>query len=146
MATPSASALASWPPPWPPPPLSTLTRVASLSRASRALAACALLRVRRSQGAMMERWSAARAEAELEEMIDAQRAADPSLELLEERKRKRIAEWRDGVTHEEAERNNNFVAVGGDWRERVARRAKQRREGEGQSTESGMAPRRAFTE
>ena len=78
-----------------------------------------------AQGALMDKWNAARAEADLQARIDAEQAAEPSLELLEERKRKRIAEWREGV--DASDGNNNFVALGGaDWRERVAK-AKARR-------------------
>lgn len=75
---------------------------------------------------MVERWNTVRAEAVEEARLDAQQEAAPSIEVLEERKRKRIAEWRGGVSGADTERNNNFVEVGGDWRERV-RAAKQRR-------------------
>ena len=84
-----------------------------------------------AQGAMMDRWNAVRDEVAEEERLDAEEDAEPSLEQLEERKRKRIADWRNGVEGTDAaERNNNFVAIGGDWRERV-RMAKQRREEQG---------------
>ena len=73
---------------------------------------------------MVDRWNAARAEAEAEERLDAQQTAEPSLELLEERKRKRVAEWRE---HASEEGNTNFVSLQGDWRERVARAGKHRR-------------------
>ena len=87
--------------------------------------------VRGAQGAMMERWNAVRAEVAEEDRLDAEQDAEPSLELLEERKRKRIAEWREGFSGiDAAERNNNFVALAGDWRERV-RVAKQRRDEQG---------------
>jgi hypothetical protein len=76
------------------------------------------------QGAMMQRWNAARAEADAEEQLDAAQAAQPSLEELEERKRKRVAEWRDGLSREEVERNVNLTPLAGDWRER-AKRGKQ---------------------
>ena len=71
---------------------------------------------------MVERWHAARAEADAEARREAREAAAPSLELLEERKRRRIAEWRETVAEDG---NTNFVPAG-DWRARVAR-AKQRR-------------------
>ena len=49
---------------------------------------------------MVERWNAARAEADEEECLDARQATEPSVELLEERKRKRVAEWREQVSEE----------------------------------------------
>ena len=75
-----------------------------------------------SQGALVDKWNAARAEAHLEERLDAQQAAEPSLELLEERKRKRVAEWRDGLSQEDAERGINFTPLAADWRQRVKQR------------------------
>ena len=77
---------------------------------------------------MVERWNAARAEAEEEARLDAQESADPSVELLEERKRKRVAEWREQV---DEEGNNNFIALKGDWRARIARRKVQKVDGGG---------------
>ena len=72
---------------------------------------------------MVERWNAARAEVDAEAKLDAEHAAEPSLEVLEERKRKRVAEWREQVSEEG---NTNFVVLQGGWRERVARVAKKR--------------------
>ena len=83
-----------------------------------------------SQDALVSRWNAARAEVDYEERLEAEEAAAPSLELLEKNKRKRIHEWREGVSTAEAERNTNFAALGGgvaDWRER-AKRGRQRKE------------------
>lgn len=75
---------------------------------------------------MVEKWNTARAEAAEEERLDAQAEAEPSLSVLEERKRKRVADWRDRVPSDEAERNTNLAPLGGggggDWRERVRAR------------------------
>jgi len=78
------------------------------------------------QGALMHKWNAARAEAEHEDRMDAEAARDPSLELIEERKRKRIADWKETLPEEATERNNNFAPLGGDWRERVAKARKKK--------------------
>jgi len=77
-----------------------------------------------SQGALVQKWAAARAEADAEEILDAEAEQPESLAVLEQRKRKRLAEWKDGLSAEEAARNTNFVEVAGDWRERVARARK----------------------
>jgi hypothetical protein len=78
----------------------------------------------------VDKWKAAREEVADEERLDAQADAPISIAALEERKRKRIAEWKESRTStDEADRNSNFAPLGagvGDWRERVAR-AKQRR-------------------
>lgn len=74
----------------------------------------------------MSRWNAARAEAEDEERLDSEERADPSLERIEQRKRQRLAEWKDRVTEEEATHNNNFAPVVGDWRARVAQARSKR--------------------
>ena len=85
------------------------------------------------QGALVDKWNAVRAEVAVEERLDAQAEAPISLAVLEERKRKRLAEWKDSVTSSDtAERNTNFAPLGtgvADWRERVAR-AKQRKASE----------------
>lgn len=75
----------------------------------------------------MSRWNAARAEAQLEEELDAQLDAPISLQELERAKRQRLADWRRALSAEEAERNSNFaVSVSDDWRARVAS-ARQRK-------------------
>lgn len=80
------------------------------------------------QGALVERWNAARAQAEYDEQLDAEQA-EPSLALLEQRKRQRLVEWRERMElEEETTKNNNFVPLGGvDWRERVRQRREEAR-------------------
>ena len=78
---------------------------------------------------MVNRWNAVRAEAAEEEKVDLEEAtAVPSLEMVEQRKRKRIAEWRGSLSSEETGRSANFVPLVGDWRERVARAKRQKAE------------------
>jgi len=66
-----------------------------------------------------------RQEVAIEEQLDKAEEA-PSLEVLEQRKRKRVSEWVETLSQEETERNTNFAPVAGDWRERLAR-ARQRK-------------------
>ncbi len=77
----------------------------------------------------MSKWNAARAEVAVEDELDAaaEAAAEaPSLRQLEESRRHRVDEWKKGLSAEATQRNSNFQAVaGGDWRERVARRAER---------------------
>ena len=76
----------------------------------------------KKMGALMERWSAARAEADADEWKDAKEAAGPSIAQLEQRKRQRVSEWRAGLTPGDLETNNNFAPLGrDDWQERVKR-------------------------
>ena len=73
----------------------------------------------------MQKWKTARADLAEEEALDAdEEEALPPAELLEERKRKRVAEWRAGVAPADAKGNANFVPVD-DWHERIARAAKR---------------------
>ena len=88
---------------------------------------------------LVERWNAARAEADEEERLDAQLEAEPSLAILEQRKRKRLAEWVERMPAEEAGCNVNFAPLGGgacgvgDWRDRVAAARSKRLRGETES-------------
>jgi len=75
----------------------------------------------------MQKWAAARAEADAEDWLDAQAEEPESLAVLEQRKRKRLTEWKDAVSAEDAERNVNFAPLSTDWRERVARARKEGR-------------------
>jgi hypothetical protein len=90
---------------------------------------------------LVERWNAARAEAEEEERLDAQLEAEPTLLILEQRKRKRLAEWVERMPAEEAESNVNFAPLGGgggamgDWRDRVAAARSKRLRGNKESDE-----------
>mmetsp|Transcript_39222 Transcript_39222/g.103380 ORF Transcript_39222/g.103380 Transcript_39222/m.103380 type:complete len:106 (+) Transcript_39222:399-716(+) len=73
------------------------------------------------QGALVNKWNAARAEAQLEDQLHAAAEAPPSLGEIERAKRQRLAAWKQALPAEEAERNTNFAPVAGDWRARVAR-------------------------
>ena len=56
----------------------------------------------------------------MEEWVDAKDAAGPSIAVLEQRKRRRIADWRAALTADETAGNVNFTPLGrDDWRERV---------------------------
>ena len=79
-------------------------------------------------GALVQKWAEARAEAQMEECGEAKDAAGPSIAMLEQRKRQRIAEWREGLSADKAEGSANFTPLGrDDWRERVASSAKRAR-------------------
>lgn len=74
----------------------------------------------RGAGSLVDKWNAVRAEAAEEEAIEEEEARPRSFEELEAEKRRRLSEWKDGLSTDHTQRNTNFAPVVGDWRARVA--------------------------
>ena len=59
------------------------------------MALCGVVTV---QGALVNKWKTVRAEAVIEERLDAAANRPPSLQILEQRKRKRLDEWKTSLS------------------------------------------------
>ncbi|CAO2835762.1 unnamed protein product [Amaranthus hypochondriacus] len=106
------------------------------SKASRTkrpkVAVASSLRSNKKVSGLVDKWKAAK--EELEEEEEEERVTP--LEILENKKRREIEEWRaQQIASGEAKENANFQPLGGDWRERVKRKRAQKEVAAGTTSE-----------